>query len=283
MLVLATVILLLLVAKDLSLTSAYNMLAELGAGRHETAPPVDPEKPVADVLEPGGGGGGDPVLGEPGRGTGGAPGGDEERDTPEQMPTRSPDSNPPKPESAKSRAPTPAQPRSTSEPEEQAPTPSPKSARDDARQEPPQSPPPEVDEGRVVGFDPCWRRHAEGDRQYYFAYDITFESEPEPGGYRIEPHRDWRAGVPIIEEALATDLNVLKDFPKGVTTARELKAFGRRVELALAGKRDERPDDGYIDNCLLAVTLDRNAPGWVAEFIRMEVGFYPITRDAQLR
>ena len=276
MLVLATVILLLLVAKDASLNKATRQLKEVsGATTTTHSYPADPDAPVDDILVASSGAETDaPVLGGPDRaeenrdGSGGdnnnnrdptqVPA-DKDLDTPDSPPVPSPDSVPHPDATAESPAPA-----STNE-TEPAPAPAP-------------SEPGHERPGVWVGFDPCWRRHTDTGRRYYYAYDVTFERDSGGGRFLIAPHSDLQAGVPIIDDALTGDLKVLLDYPNQAMTHEEFRTFGGVVESALATKRRERTDDDYTDDCLLAVTLDGDAPGRVAEFVRVVVGLYPITR-----
>lgn len=147
---------------------------------------------------------------------------------------------------------------------------------DPAAPEPKPSESDKTTSGRLVGFDPCWRRESEFGRLYYYAYDVTFERGSDDGRFLITPHSDLQAGISIIDDALTGGLRVLLAYPRQPMTFDEFREFGRVVESALAPKRQERAD--YTENCLLAVTLDGDAPGRVAEFVRVSVGLYPITR-----
>ena len=130
--------------------------------------------------------------------------------------------------------------------------------------------------GNRVGFDPCWRRPgAKNERRYYYAYDVTFAE----GKYMLAAHSDWGRGIATIDEALAGRLAVLRRYPQSSMTPEALREFGERVEEALAQMRSPSPDAPYPRGCLLAVTLNEEAPGSIANFVRHAVGFYPITRS----
>ena len=265
---LATVILLLLVAKDASLNKATRQLQDLAAAT--TTPPFsppDPDAPVDDILVPGGGAETDaPVLGDPSRNEDGRDG-SQTRD-PADVPDSDPDASDPAPTPATE----PARPRDSTA---QSPVPD-TTTETEASPEPAPFESGKTTPGRLVGFDPCWRRDSDLGRRYYYAYDVTFERGADNGRFLITPHGDLQAGIPIIDDALTGDLRVLLAYPRQSMTFQEFREFGRVVESALAPKRQERPD--YTENCLLAVTLDGDAPGRVAEFVRVAVGLYPITR-----
>ena len=283
MLVLATIILLLLVATDAKLTKATAQLA--ASGDPIVDPPSkpveqDPDAPVKGPLVRGGRGeSGDTPLGEetsPPRGSTSGPNSSPDAGSGESEPEPTPIATPApnEPDSPHEPIPPPEDPTGESVPPVEPP---------EASGSPvttPAVPTPDNDseEGVLVGFDPCWRRHSSGGRQYYYVYDVTFERESSGGRFRIVPHSDWQKDIPIVNEALVGSLSLLKDYPKHAMTADEFRAFGRRIESALKKKREERPDDDYKENCLLAVTLDGDAPGRAAKFVRVDVGLYPITR-----
>lgn len=126
--------------------------------------------------------------------------------------------------------------------------------------------------GDQVGFDPCWPRPGgRRERRYYIAYDLTYAN----GRYAVKPHSDWQAGVPIVDRALANRVSVLHDFPRTSVSAGELLKLGQRID---AGLDPLREDGTYPPKCLLVATINEEASGAVAKFIRHEVGLYPITR-----
>lgn len=275
MLVLATVILLLLVAKDASLNKATRKLKDLGAAT--AAPPsapADPGAPVDTPLVAGGSANTDPpVLGSPDPGQDGRDGNRDDTSEPAQVP---PNSDPHNSDPSVAPTPDPApHPDPVANPNPAVPSPVPDST---IATDPVPSPPKSDNNtpGRLVGFDPCWRRDANIGRQYYYVYDVTFERGSDEGRFLISPHSDLQAGIPIIDDALQGDLKVLLAYPRQPMTFDNFREFGRDIESALTLKRQERPD--YTENCLLAVTLDGDAPGRVAEFVRVVVGLYPITR-----
>ena len=126
--------------------------------------------------------------------------------------------------------------------------------------------------GDQVGFDPCWPGPGRaGQRRYYFAYDITYAD----GSYRVRPHSDWRSGTAVVAEALAGRLGaVLRDHPREAVSPAALRRFGQRVDAEVAHLRA----NAYPPDCLLAVTLNEEASGAVAKFLRGEVRLYPVTR-----
>ena len=128
-------------------------------------------------------------------------------------------------------------------------------------------------DGDQVGFDPCWPGPGgHRERRYYIAFDITYHEER----FLVEPHADWRAGVAIVDRALSGPLAVLREYPRDWTTRESLHEFGRRIEEALKPMRNRGE---YVDECLLVTTLNEEASGTVAKFLRVTVRLYPITRD----
>ena len=126
--------------------------------------------------------------------------------------------------------------------------------------------------GDQVGFDPCWPRPGDRrERRYYIAYDMTYAN----GRYSVKPHSDWQAGVPMVDEALAGPVSVLRAYPRNTVSAEGLLEFGRRIDAAVDLLRKNRT---YEPKCLLVATINEEASGAVAKFIRHEVGIYPITR-----
>lgn len=126
--------------------------------------------------------------------------------------------------------------------------------------------------GDQVGFNPCWPGPGGvGERRYYIAYHLSYAD----GRYVVRPHTDWQAGAPVVDEALAGPLSVLRSYPRGAVTGEELRAFGRRIDAALAPLRQSRR---YAPECLLVATLNEEASGTVAKFLRRDVRLYPITR-----
>ena len=126
--------------------------------------------------------------------------------------------------------------------------------------------------GDQVGFDPCWPGPGgAGERRYYIAYDLTYADNR----YVVRPHSDWQAGVPIVDEALAGPLSGLRSYPQASASTQEMLAFGRRLDAAV---NPLRGNGRYAPECLLVVTLNEEASGAIAKFLRREVGLYPITR-----
>ena len=126
--------------------------------------------------------------------------------------------------------------------------------------------------GDQVGFDPCWPRPARrNERRYYVAYDVTYAN----GRYAVKPHSDWQAGVPVVDEALAGPVSALRDYPRTSVSPDELLKLGQRIDAAVDGLRKSR---AYPPKCLLVATINEEASGAVAKFIRHKVGIYPITR-----
>lgn len=126
--------------------------------------------------------------------------------------------------------------------------------------------------GDQVGFDPCWPRQARrGERRYYIAYDVTYAN----GRYTVKPHSDWQAGVPVVDEALAGPVSVLRVYPRTSVSPEELLKLGQRIDAAVGSLRENR---AYPPKCLLVATINEEASGAVAKFIRHKVGLYPITR-----
>lgn len=126
--------------------------------------------------------------------------------------------------------------------------------------------------GDQVGFDPCWPRQGDrSERRYYIAYDVTYANSR----YAVKPHSDWQAGVPIVNQALAGPLSVLRNYPREPVTPDELLESGQRIEAAVDSLRK---NGTYPPKCLLVATINEEASGAVAKFLRHRVGIYPITR-----
>lgn len=126
--------------------------------------------------------------------------------------------------------------------------------------------------GDQVGFDPCWPGPGGvGARRYYIAYDLTYADER----YVVRPHSDWRVGLPIVDEALSGPLSVLRSYPRAPASTQEMLVFGRRINAALSPLRE---NGSYAPECLLVATLNEEASGKIAKFLRQDVGLYPITR-----
>ena len=126
--------------------------------------------------------------------------------------------------------------------------------------------------GDQVGFDPCWPGPGGvGERRYYIAYHLSYAD----GRYVMRPHPDLQAGVPVVDEALAGPLSVLRSYPREAVTGQALLAFGRRIDAAVAPLRQS---GRYAPECLLVATLNEEAPGSIAKFLRRDVRLYPITR-----
>lgn len=129
-----------------------------------------------------------------------------------------------------------------------------------------------IGSGDQVGFDPCWPGPGgAGQRRYYFAYDVTYAD----GKYRVRRHRDWRTGTAVVAQSLAGRLGAaLRDHPLEPVSPAALRSFGRRIDAEV----DRLRGNAYPPNCLLAVTLNEEASGAVAKFLRGEVRLYPVTR-----
>ena len=126
--------------------------------------------------------------------------------------------------------------------------------------------------GDQVGFDPCWPGPGGiGERRYYIAYDVTYADNR----YVVKPHSDWQAGVPIVDEALVGPLSVLRSYPRVSASRREMLVLGQRINAALEPLRE---NGLYAPGCLLVATLNEEASGAIAKFLRKDVGIYPITR-----
>lgn len=129
-----------------------------------------------------------------------------------------------------------------------------------------------IGSGDQVGFDPCWPGPGgAGQRRYYFAYDVTYAD----GKYRVRRHRDWRTGTAVVAQSLAGRLGAaLREHPLEPVSPAALRSFGRRIDAEV----DRLRGNAYPPNCLLAVTLNEEASGAVAKFLRGEVRLYPVTR-----
>ena len=129
--------------------------------------------------------------------------------------------------------------------------------------------------GDLVGFNPCWPGDStRDDRRYYFTYDLTYADSR----YHIESHPDWNQDKPVVDAALSGNLAILQDYPTEAVSPADLVTFGRLVERTLAPLRQIDSGNDYPSDCRLAVTLNAEAPLSVAEFIYVNVGFYPVIR-----
>jgi len=136
----------------------------------------------------------------------------------------------------------------------------------------------EAGSGDKYGYTPCWPRIArQGIRTRYHAYDVTHDK----GLFRITQSSDWsKPRVPKLGEKLDQNLSlVLRAYPRKAVSKEDFAEFGERVESVLAGMRGNDLDGWYEPGCSLVVTLNPEAPGSIAAFIRESVGMYPITRN----
>ena len=118
-----------------------------------------------------------------------------------------------------------------------------------------------------IGCLPCWL--GSGKRKYYYAYDITYHADTNSFG--VKPSRDWKRGAEIVDGALGGELSVLKNHPRGLMTSDEFLAFSRRI-----AAHKNRLHGG---ECHLMATINKNrVDGNVIEFVRDKVGFCPIYR-----
>lgn len=117
---------------------------------------------------------------------------------------------------------------------------------------------------KVAGFNPCWR--GERGRVYYFTFDITYL--PANDEFEIGAHSDMNRSY-VVEE-VRTALPLLREYPLGAIDRQDLALFSERVEDARRIR--------YGGNCKFAVTINGEAPGNVASFIREDLGLYPVSR-----
>ena len=117
-----------------------------------------------------------------------------------------------------------------------------------------------------IGCVPCWTRP--GKRQYYFAYDITYDAAKD--SFRVQPHKDWDSGAPVVDAALDGEMSFLKRYPRRRVTRNKLLAFGQQVQ--------ERRKRAYSEDCHLMVSINEDADGKIVKFVRHQVGFCPIFR-----
>ena len=135
----------------------------------------------------------------------------------------------------------------------------------------------EAGSGDKYGYTPCWPRIGQGSRTRYHTYDVTYDN----GLFRIIQSSDWsRPKVPNLGEKLDQKLSaVLRGYPRTAVSEQDFAEFGKRVEAVLTGMRGDGRDGWYELGCSLVVTLNPEAPGSIAAFIRGSVGMYPITRS----
>lgn len=114
-----------------------------------------------------------------------------------------------------------------------------------------------------IGFFPCWL--GDGNRKYYFTYDIIHYADSDT--FRISPHSDWRSGADVVNESL-NGLPVIKNYPKGNISHKQLLAFGKRLTKEKNKLHDKR--------CLFATTINKEVNGTIILFIRNQVRLYPV-------
>lgn len=130
--------------------------------------------------------------------------------------------------------------------------------------------------GSKYGYTPCWPRTGQGPKKRYHTYDVTYSN----GLFSIKQNFDWsKPEVPKLDEKLDRKLSaVLHSYPRKAVSKQDFAEFGKRVENVLSGMRGNDRDGWYERGCSLVVTLNPEASGSIAEFIRESVGMYPITR-----
>ena len=93
----------------------------------------------------------------------------------------------------------------------------------------------------------------------------------DANAFSVKPNRDWKSGAGVVSGALSGELSVLKNYPRGLITSDEFLNFGRRV----AAHKNRR----HGRECSLMATINKNrVDGKVIEFVRDKVGFCPIWR-----
>ena len=114
-----------------------------------------------------------------------------------------------------------------------------------------------------IGFLPCWPRD-DSQPPYHFTTYLT-EYNKTQRRFHISPH--WDERIPIVQKALAGELSLLRNHPKGWITESEFAAFGQKIR--------ERKNRLYGEECRL-VTRINDAGQKAIEFVRDNVGFYPV-------
>lgn len=134
-----------------------------------------------------------------------------------------------------------------------------------------------VGRGSKYGYTPCWPRAGKGPRKRYHTYDVTYSN----GSFWIKQNSDWsKPEVPELGEKLDRKLStVLRSYPRKAVFKQDFAEFGERVESVLSGMQGSGRDGWYEPGCSLVVTLNPEAPGSIAAFIRESVGMWPITRS----
>ena len=122
--------------------------------------------------------------------------------------------------------------------------------------------------GDKLGFTPCWPRH-DSEVPYYYAYDVHHAN----GRYEVQAHRDWT--TPVVRDALSGPLRALRDYPGEPLAEDGMRNFGQRINATVDVLRQRGI---YPQDCVLMVTLNPEATGAVGVFIRSDVGFMPITQ-----
>ena len=101
------------------------------------------------------------------------------------------------------------------------------------------------------------------------------------GSFWIKQNSDWsKPEVPELGEKLDRKLSaVLRSYPRKAIFKQDFAEFGKRVESVLSGMQGNGHGGWYEPGCSLVVTLNPEAPGSIAAFIRESVGMWPITRS----
>ena len=131
--------------------------------------------------------------------------------------------------------------------------------------------------GNKYGYTPCWPRTGLGPRKRYHTYDVTYAN----GLYRVQPSSDLhQSKVPELGKKLDRKLStVLRNYPRKAIPKQDFAEFGKLVENVLTEMRGDGRNGWYEPGCSLVVTLNPEAPGSAAAFIRESVGMWPITRS----
>ena len=116
-----------------------------------------------------------------------------------------------------------------------------------------------------IGFLPCWLS-ADVRQSYYHTYRTKYDASQNR--FRISPHPHLDKRIPIIQAALAGELSLLRNHPKGWITESEFATFGQKIR--------ERKNRLYGEECRLTTKINEAATGKEIKFIRDKVGLYPI-------
>ena len=115
-----------------------------------------------------------------------------------------------------------------------------------------------------------------GDKSPRYYLTYNLTYFPRADQFKIARHRHWDAKVTTVSDALSGGLAVLKEYPRKMVSRKVFLAFARRV--------DNAKNRLYGNNgCRLAVTINKRGVDLTVtnDFIFGRAGFYPIGRNSR--